>query len=116
MGVVKQWQDQSGNAAHANQTTVSKRPGYVTSTLNGKPVLRLDGVDDNFTLATTPSMSAGYTVIWVGNAAGTSHHNNVAANSSTSSVGPRYFSSGNAIDYRGTASTLETFSYCSGSA
>lgn len=43
---VSTWSDLSGNAQHATQSTGSKRPTYKTSILNGKPVVRFDGVDD----------------------------------------------------------------------
>ncbi|MBL0183766.1 MAG: T9SS type A sorting domain-containing protein [Chitinophagaceae bacterium] len=37
---VQQWNDQSGNAAHATCTPVGSRPTFVTNVLNGNPVLR----------------------------------------------------------------------------
>jgi hypothetical protein len=37
---VAQWNDQSGNVAHATCTPVGSRPTFVTNVLNGKPVLR----------------------------------------------------------------------------
>ena len=43
---VATWTDASGNAQHATQSTASKRPLYKTGILNGKPVVRFDGVDD----------------------------------------------------------------------
>lgn len=43
---VATWSDASGNGYNATQSTASKRPLYKTSILNGKPVVRFDGVDD----------------------------------------------------------------------
>jgi len=40
------WSDQSGNGYDATQPTSAKRPIYKTGILNGKPVVRFDGVDD----------------------------------------------------------------------
>ncbi len=37
---VAQWNDQSGNTAHAICTPTTYRPTYVTNVINGKPVLR----------------------------------------------------------------------------
>lgn len=40
------WSDQSGNARHATQATTSLQPLYKTGVINGRPVVRGDGVDD----------------------------------------------------------------------
>lgn len=45
-GAVARWQDKSGNALHATQATLGARPLRQAAMLNGKPVLRFDGVDD----------------------------------------------------------------------
>ena len=39
-GRVQQWNDLSGNNHHASNATESQRPAYITSAMNGKPVLR----------------------------------------------------------------------------
>ena len=44
--VVSTWNDQSGNANNATQTTTASRPAYVADGLNGNPVLQFDGTDD----------------------------------------------------------------------
>ena len=44
---VKQWNDGSGNARHATQTTDADQPKYIASGLNGKPVLRFTQVNDD---------------------------------------------------------------------
>lgn len=43
---VQQWNDQSGNVAHATQTTVGQRPTYRTAIINGLPVLRFNGTSN----------------------------------------------------------------------
>ena len=43
---VQQWNDQSGNTNNATQTTVGNQPTYTTGALNGRPVLRFDGIND----------------------------------------------------------------------
>jgi hypothetical protein len=54
--------DFSGNSRHATQSTGSKKPVYKTGILNGRPVMRFDGVDDvlsaSFTLAQPLSVAA----------------------------------------------------------
>lgn len=40
------WDDASGNANHAQQSTSGFRPQLKTSILNGLPVIRFDGTDD----------------------------------------------------------------------
>lgn len=49
---VASWTDSSGNARHATQGTAGARPTYRTNVLNGKPVVRFDGVDDRLACAT----------------------------------------------------------------
>jgi hypothetical protein len=39
-GNVQQWNDLSGNNNHASNATASERPAYISSAMNGKPVLR----------------------------------------------------------------------------
>src|SRR3990167_2153597 len=44
---VTTWNDLSGNGNHATQATASQKPIYKVNIINGKPVVRLDSVDDN---------------------------------------------------------------------
>jgi hypothetical protein len=46
-GDVSQWDDKSGNDNHLEQTSGTKQPSYHTGTLNGRAVVRFDGVDEN---------------------------------------------------------------------
>lgn len=55
---VATWPDASGNGRDAAQATAAKRPTYRTNVLNGKPVLRFDGVDDGLA---TPSITLAAT-------------------------------------------------------
>jgi hypothetical protein len=45
-GTVSRWHDQSGNGNDAIQTSVSRQPMLVFGALNGKPIVRFDGVND----------------------------------------------------------------------
>lgn len=49
---VATWTDASGNGWHATQSTASARPTFQTGEINGKPVVRFDGVDDSILNAT----------------------------------------------------------------
>jgi len=49
---VSLWADQSGNANHAEQSTVAQRPAFVAHGLGRYPVLRFDGADDRLALRT----------------------------------------------------------------
>ena len=40
------WDDASGNSNSASQSTVAYRPTYRTGEINGKPVIRFDGIND----------------------------------------------------------------------
>ncbi len=53
-GRVRTWYDQSGNGNNAEQTGTSQRPniiiGGVLQTVNDKPAMTFDGIDDKFSL------------------------------------------------------------------
>jgi hypothetical protein len=50
---IQTWTDSSGAGTSPTQATVGKRPLYKTNIVNGKPVLRFDGVDDFLKVAFT---------------------------------------------------------------
>ena len=56
-GRVSRWHDQSGNGNDAIQTTASRQPLPVPGNLNGKPVIRFDGVDDKLGLTGSTPMT-----------------------------------------------------------
>src|SRR5205814_4458415 len=56
-GKVTAWQDQSGNGNNASQTTADQSPLLVNDAINGKPVLRFDGIDDFLQVADSDSVS-----------------------------------------------------------
>jgi hypothetical protein len=82
---VTAWSDISGNARHATASG-SGMPVLVTNALNGRPVLRFDGIDDHFSLPSgfqdfTAGMSLyvvmrptgltyGFKIVALGNGAG----------------------------------------------
>src|SRR5437867_1892699 len=56
-GKVTAWQDQSGKGNNASQAAEDKSPLLVDNAVNGKPVLRFDGVDDFLEVADSDSLS-----------------------------------------------------------
>jgi|GEM_PF-1166172 len=56
-GAVTAWADQSGSNNNAVQATESRAPKLVANALNGKPVLRFDGVDDYLDVAQAQSLA-----------------------------------------------------------
>lgn len=55
---VSAWADQSGNGVNFTQASASLQPALIAGALNGRPVVRSDGVDDYMT-ATWPRVSPG---------------------------------------------------------
>lgn len=47
--------DKSGNSRNFVQGLTNPRPGYIASVLNGKPVIRSDGIDDTIKTAAQPA-------------------------------------------------------------
>ena len=43
---INKWRDQSGNGNNFNQIVVGPQPVFIASGLNGKPIVRFDGLDD----------------------------------------------------------------------
>lgn len=54
-GALSQWSDKSGNNNHLIQGTGASQPSSVLNVLNGKPIVRFDGIDDFFNLTTAIS-------------------------------------------------------------
>ncbi len=51
------WQDISGNSNDGIQGDLDKRPIYISNVVNGKPILRFDGLDDFFKVNFSESIS-----------------------------------------------------------
>jgi len=65
-GHVAGWADQSGGGFNANQNTRAYRPQLVGGVVNGRPVVRFDGVDDSLRLSNPMSgVTAGAEIIAV---------------------------------------------------
>jgi len=62
---VNTWVDLSGASRHSVQTTSANQPQHVSSVLNGRPVLRFDGSNDNLVFPHLNGLSQGdvYAVI-----------------------------------------------------
>ncbi len=56
-GTVSRWHDQSGEENDAVQPSASRQPQFLPDSLNGKPVLHFDGVDDKLGLTGSTPMS-----------------------------------------------------------
>jgi hypothetical protein len=56
-GAVSAWNDQSGNLNHALQSEADLQPQLVANELNGKPVLRFDGLNDVLSAGNSPSLA-----------------------------------------------------------
>ena len=50
-GAVSQWNDKSGNGRNVTQATSANRPTVANAVLNGKNVIRFDGIDDKLATA-----------------------------------------------------------------
>jgi hypothetical protein len=56
-GTVNRWHDQSGNGNDVIQASASRQPSLVADTLNHKPVIRFDGVNDKLGFTGTTHMT-----------------------------------------------------------
>lgn len=63
---VSTWADMSGNGNDAAQGTGDYQPLWVDATLNGKPVIRFDGLNDYLTEFTQLGKPVNYTIFMVG--------------------------------------------------
>lgn len=62
---VATWTDQSGNGNNAVQNTAGNKPIYKANIVNGKPVLRFDGVNDHMSISGAANYSAASLVLVV---------------------------------------------------
>lgn len=63
--LVNTWGDQSGYTNTAMQTIASYQPLYVSNTINNKPTLRFDGIDDRMDILSLAGSKPQYTFIMV---------------------------------------------------
>lgn len=61
-GVVSTWPDLSGYGNNATQATFANKPAFVWNVQNGKPVVRMDGVNDTF-VAAVPASAQPVTLV-----------------------------------------------------
>ncbi len=98
-GAVARWQDKSGNARHATQSTSGNRPLRKAAAQNGNDCLRFDGTNDCFIVSGTQAAfkflhdGTQCTVYWVAKFGNSSDPNEQYAVLSTGGV------SGNEIGY-----------------
>jgi hypothetical protein len=62
-GAVARWQDKSGNAIHATQSTSGSRPLRKIASQNGRDVVRLDGSNDYLEISPT-DLATNFTMLW----------------------------------------------------
>jgi len=67
-GRIAQWQDQSGHGRHASQPAPGSRPTLAGNTLNGKPVVRFDGISQMLTFDCPVNGLSGLTIFMVSSA------------------------------------------------
>lgn len=67
--VVSQWDDESGEANHVTQASVSKQPTRVAAALNGRAVVRFDGTDDSLAVTFGAALTQPTTVLLVAKSA-----------------------------------------------
>jgi hypothetical protein len=70
-GTVSRWHDQSGSGNDAIQASASRQPVLVPGALNGKPVLRFDGLNDKLGFTGTTHMTQFSLFLVINNHAGT---------------------------------------------
>ena len=89
---VSQWDDLSGNARHLLQATGANQPLYTAAILNGKPVVRFDGVNDTLkaTAFTLVQPEHVFIVIRWRSAAGAVEANNFGMDGNAANGGALY--------------------------
>jgi alpha-tubulin suppressor-like RCC1 family protein len=91
-GGVSGWSDQSSSASHASQSVIANRPAVVLNQLNGKPVVKFDGVSDY--LQSVPVSWTGndytYFFVWKKDGTPTSTHTVLNRASTFTSAGNNF--------------------------
>lgn len=58
------WKDKSASGLNATQTAATQRPTLINNIINGKPILRVDGVDD-FLALSGYTFTGPFTLFWI---------------------------------------------------
>jgi len=77
-GQLSQWNDISGNNRHFIQNTSNKQPIVVSNALNGYPVVRFDGIDDE--MRSSIHLGSRYAVIVVAKINALEDYNGIVSN------------------------------------
>lgn len=91
---VTTWLDMSGNGRNFTQAVAGAKPHYTLNILNGKPVVRFDGIDDILSDSLNPIMAEPVSIIMV------------AKHRSGDAVGRECFFGGLKSDFSGTSYLL----------
>jgi hypothetical protein len=100
-GLVSQWNDKSGNARHATQSTASRRPAYAATGFNGLPGITFDGVDDHLLHGLTSGGALTLIAVYKVNSSQSSYRGVMA-------IGP-IDGSGSMLLARGTGSFISSY-------
>ena len=89
---VSQWNDKSGNARHAAQSTALNRPSWLTNQIGSYGAVKPNGSSQWLEVPSMPSMAAGWTVLLVVRRGTVESRGIVGANAGTASsaliIGP----------------------------
>jgi alpha-tubulin suppressor-like RCC1 family protein len=86
---VSRWADQSANNNDSIQNTASYQPQWVDASLNGKPILRFDGTDDQLVAASSAG-SNDFTIFAVTKTTATHQIDIESASGTSGTAGQRY--------------------------
>jgi hypothetical protein len=64
-GFIGTWQDLSGNGNHAIQSHISNKPAWIDHEVNGRPVIRFDGVNDFMSIPSLTGNMDDFTIIFM---------------------------------------------------
>lgn len=84
---VTTWPDTSGFARNSSQATAAKKPQYIATGQNGKPIVRFDGVDDLLS-GNHGAIALPYTLIVVGMSTTATGQHRIMDNDANVLIGP----------------------------
>src|SRR5205807_6381691 len=88
-GRISSWVDQSGSNNTSVQATSMYQPQWVDTAINGKPIVRFDGIDDQLVAASSAGAD-NFTIITVAKTANT-HEIDTESTSGTSGTGGQHY-------------------------